>query len=272
MLLCKISPIYYDCLSRYKNVLQQKNKLLHLKDLGSEYYKNLSVADKALLEALDVQLLEFGARIICFRALLLEYIETLAADFYGKLSGDSEDLLKLDYRSKALPADESDFFRRLRELSSVSAQGELLIKRDIDEELLRLARESYLLNLKERRSRIILRNTAGIGPHTDDFTVSIKSSRSLKYFGSQGQHRSVVLALRLAEAKVMAEINREKSIILLDDCFSELDGGRVRLLVSYLLSLNCQVFITAAHSAAFADADKEKIRFFEVSSGRISEV
>ena len=92
-------------------------------------------------------------------------------------------------------------------------------------------------------------------------------------FGSQGQHRSVALALRLAEAKIMSLARHEESIILLDDCFSELDKNRQEILINYLGNLG-QIFLTDAVSADFSAAFQNirEVNYFNVESGTIKPI
>jgi len=81
----------------------------------------------------------------------------------------------------------------------------------------------------------------GFGPHRDDLEITI-DSQSARAFGSQGQKRSVVLSLKLAEAEVLFRQTGERPVILLDDVMSELDSGRQDYLLNHLN--DCQVFIT----------------------------
>lgn len=270
VLLCKISRTYYDFLSKYREAQRQKSGFIREKAREAEFYGDLPAKDRTVLDSLDTQISALGGGVIYYRILLLEYLQATAAAFYGRLSGESGDLLKLSYKSKALYADSDTVLQRLKYLSELPAK-EHFGGQGPDTELLNDIRKSFSSSLKDRYERLLLKNSVIIGPHVDDFSVDLSSSRNLKYFGSQGQHRSAVLALRMAEAEIMAEINGEKAIILLDDCFSELDEDRIRFLISYLTSLESQVFITTAQRIFFDHTDRQKIKLFEVSSGRIGE-
>lgn len=79
------------------------------------------------------------------------------------------------------------------------------------------------------------------GPHRDDLEITI-NSESARSFGSQGQKRSIVLALKLAEAEILYRQSGERPVILLDDVMSELDSGRQDYLLNHFN--DCQVFIT----------------------------
>lgn len=87
--------------------------------------------------------------------------------------------------------------------------------------------EAFLSTLRARRREDLARGSTQAGPHRDELELLL-DGRSLQRYGSQGQHRSAALALRLAEARVMGESAEEAALVLLDDCLSELDVGRDR--------------------------------------------
>src|SRR6185369_10240919 len=103
--------------------------------------------------------------------------------------------------------------------------------------------------------------TTTAGPHRDDLTLCL-GGRPLKSFGSHGQQKSFVLALKMAEIDILQAIFDEPPLLLLDDISSELDAGRSRNLMDFLKSRDIQVFVTttekspallgaAAHCAVF---------------------
>ena len=81
-----------------------------------------------------------------------------------------------------------------------------------------------------------------IGVHRDDIDIFLNGVE-VKFFGSQGQQRTVALSLKLAELENMFNINGEYPILLLDDVFSELDIERQTFLMKYIKNVG-QVFIT----------------------------
>lgn len=95
--------------------------------------------------------------------------------------------------------------------------------------------------LKSARREDVLTGHTSVGPHRDDIAVFI-SGMDARAYGSQGQKRSAVLSLKLAEARLLEEAYGEKPVILLDDVLSELDTGRREYLLNHLGSF--QVFIT----------------------------
>jgi DNA replication and repair protein RecF len=93
---------------------------------------------------------------------------------------------------------------------------------------------------KSRKSDLLLGHT-GVGPHRDDVAVKI-SGMDARAFGSQGQKRSAVIAMKLAEAELLGRDTGEQPVIFLDDVLSELDAGRRGYLLNQLGGF--QVFIT----------------------------
>jgi DNA replication and repair protein RecF len=90
-----------------------------------------------------------------------------------------------------------------------------------------------LADLEARLDRDVERGTTGVGPHLRDAPITA-AGRDLRAFGSQGEQRTAVLALVLAEAELLAERRGEPPLLLLDDVFSELDRERAERLVGQL--------------------------------------
>ncbi len=123
-----------------------------------------------------------------------------------------------------------------------------------------------LLELFKRHERSDERyGTTTAGPHRDDLTFTL-NGRQLKAFGSQGQQKSFVLALKMAEMENLQEIFGESPLLLLDDMSSELDSRRNHNLMEFLTTRDIQVFVTtterspallenASHCAVFRMED-----------------
>ena len=101
--------------------------------------------------------------------------------------------------------------------------------------------ELMLDSLRKKQNDDIYLGYTTTGPHRDDLSVKI-NEREARNFGSQGQQRSAVLSLKLAEAALLGEKKGEAPVILLDDVLSELDCSRQEYLLSKLEGM--QVFIT----------------------------
>lgn len=124
--------------------------------------------------------------------------------------------------------------------------------------------EGFLSALRARHREEMSRGSTQVGPHRDDLELLL-DGRSLQRYGSQGQHRSAALALRLAEARVMGESLEEGALVLLDDCLSELDVGRGQRLLEILAGYR-QVFLTTTTiPLSFPD----RVGVFRVVAGSI---
>lgn len=113
-------------------------------------------------------------------------------------------------------------------------------------------RETFLLSYRKSAEHLrealaagrqddLLTGHTGVGPHRDDIEISI-DGRPARAFASQGQKRSAVLSLKLAEAKLLNRANGENPVVFLDDVMSELDAGRQEYLLNHLTDF--QVFLT----------------------------
>ncbi len=105
------------------------------------------------------------------------------------------------------------------------------------------------------------------GPHADDLSLRVRDVAA-KHHASQGQHRAIVLALKVAELDVLASRVGRVPILLLDDVSSELDRSRNRRLFELLSKLGGQVFLTTTHPE-FILLDDNRVDF-HVEAGRVS--
>ena len=104
-----------------------------------------------------------------------------------------------------------------------------------------LTEELFLERLRETEKSDLLTGYTSVGPHRDDLEILIDDV-SARMYGSQGQQRSAVLSLKLAEASILEEITGEKPVVLLDDVMSELDAERQEYLLNHVKDR--QTFIT----------------------------
>jgi DNA replication and repair protein RecF len=128
--------------------------------------------------------------------------------------------------------------------------------------------EALLAELEERVESDLQRGFSGHGPQRDDLVLTV-SGRELRTYGSQGQQRSALLGLLLAEREAIAGVRDEVPILLLDDVMSELDSSRRRMLVELLRTDGGQAVISTTdleHVPAALEADVARIA---VDAGRI---
>lgn len=130
---------------------------------------------------------------------------------------------------------------------------------------------AYKLELERSRPRDMRRGSASLGPHRDDLDI-VLDGHAVRGVASQGQHRAVVLALKLAEIEVVGDARGVRPILLLDDVSSELDRARSSALFAFLEAQEGQVFLTTTRrelieSGPLSGAGIRKD--FSVENGRI---
>ena len=187
---------------------------------SAQYVKNLN----SQLDVWDMQLSVVGSQITLSRKNFIEKINKKIKDVMSFISKGKE-TLEIKYMG---------------------------IKGSSREEMT----EHFSYQLMENRERDIELGYTSVGPHRDELKFFI-NKKEVKPFASQGQQRSVVLALKLAELETIKE-EKECPILLLDDVFSELDNSRQELLLKYLE--NQQIFITSTFSKSKNLNDYIKIR------------
>jgi DNA replication and repair protein RecF len=123
--------------------------------------------------------------------------------------------------------------------------------------------------LDRLRDEELRRRVTAAGPHRDDFSLAI-DSRPANRFGSEGQQRTVALALKLAQAAVLRSLSGRDPILLLDDIFGELDPSRRNALLS-ALPPNAQKLVTTTH-LLWTDASFQPDAIWKVSNGSLEPV
>lgn len=125
--------------------------------------------------------------------------------------------------------------------------------------------------LEQTRKQELDRGVSLVGPHRDDFSFNIEGM-SLGTFGSRGQQRTAVLALKLAEVGWMEAQTRQRPILLLDDILSELDVNRRQYVLETVQQRADQVLITTTDLALFGENSNlpDIARLYQVSSGQIT--
>jgi DNA replication and repair protein RecF len=126
--------------------------------------------------------------------------------------------------------------------------------------------------MKEHRAQELRRGTSLVGPHRDDFQLML-GGITVSQYASQGQHKTLLVALKVAEFRYLREHREEPPIVLLDDVFSELDahrGGRIMTLVAGL----GQVLVTTTDERVFPGTVSwgGTNRRFRVDHGTVREV
>tara|TARA_Y100001968_G_scaffold56167_1_gene47388 strand:+ start:15458 stop:16516 length:1059 start_codon:yes stop_codon:yes gene_type:complete len=226
----QLEPIYSDLISRFGKLLKQRSRLWY-------QLKDASRKDReALLDVFDVQMALVSTRIHRRRIRAIRHLQPLAESWHKKLSNDQEHL-QLDY----LPGSE--------------LEGK-------DEELAwRLSIENQLLNQRSEEERL---GSCRIGPHRDEVSFLLNGLPARR-FGSAGQQRTLVLALKMAELELIGKLFGESPILLLDDVLAELDPHRQLLLLESVGEKH-QCLISATHLDAFEGDWQKNSQVLELKS------
>ncbi len=247
LLISQVRPSYFHDLQQYARQLSQRNALL--KQLRSEGRTGEEANVRDSLEVWDEALVHTGSRILAVRQHFAERIREIAADRHAKLSSGRE---RLHLRYRALGG---------------GRQGqELLSATDWQ--------EPFRTRLVHGRKEDIEKGATGVGPHRDDLELSL-DGEGMKPFSSQGQQRSAVLSLRLAELVILHEETGDMPVLLLDDVMSELDAGRRARLLEDMGE--AQVLVTCTDAAHIVDQmgrllKSEGVTYHQVSEGRVDRV
>jgi DNA replication and repair protein RecF len=129
--------------------------------------------------------------------------------------------------------------------------------------------ETLRRELAAHYEKDVQRGYTGVGPHGDDLRVGVAKTLA-KHHASQGQHRAIVLALKVAELGVLAQRTDKMPILLLDDVSSELDQSRNRRFFRLLSRLGSQVFLTTTHRE-FILLEEDR-RDFRLERGEITPI
>lgn len=237
----QFSRIYHKYNLMYQHLLKQRNS--YLKDMRKNPKDEMALT---YLETLTSQLAKVALYITKERVSFVQDISKLTYENMLNISNGQE-TLKIRYKSSVLEA--------------------LNIK-DTDDEAFT---EENLTNVIMRKSfDDIMRGSTKIGPQHDDLEFYI-NDLDAKMFASQGQQRSIVLSLKLAEINYLKEKTGTYPVLLLDDVLSELDKNRQLKLLD-AINENVQTFITTPSISDIKEDLLKKAKVFKIENGNISEI
>ncbi len=217
----------------YLENLVQYNKALKQRNALLKYFRENRTFQQESLDVWDAQLSQHGQLIYERRKTFLQDFIEAFSSFYKTISGSLEEI-GLEYESQL-------------------AEGDML----------------SLVKENVAKDRAATYTTIGI--HKDDLGLAINGV-ALKKFGSQGQQKSALVALKLAQFKVMHHKSGITPLLLLDDIFDKLDDDRVGQLLKLVSGKAFgQIFITDTHPARVAQLlkDKKDVRVFPISQGEL---
>lgn len=243
-LLIQLEPLYARILQEYSRVLRQRNALL--KDIRkretdqSGSPKSIETA-MSQLELWDEQLVETGSRVTRRRARVLERLAPIAQTVHADISGQTE-VLEVKYAPNVnWSEDDPESVQR-----------------------------AFLEKIEQRRVAERHQGTTVVGPHRDDIELTINETPA-KSYGSQGQQRTLVLALKLSELKLIEAVVGAPPLLLLDDVLAELDPNRQDQLLDTIQD-RFQTLITTTHIGSFDSQWLKASQILAVNAGRIGDL
>ncbi|MBD1884706.1 DNA replication/repair protein RecF [Microcoleus vaginatus] len=277
-LVIQLEPIYAHILQQYNQILRQRNALLkRSKEIRKaefsdsfdkmrfiapespepENTEDLPIPNSQLpipnsqfpipsseLALWDAQLATAGARVIRRRDRILERLMPLARNWHRSISGSGE---VLDVKYDA----------------NIEVGAELIAKDNLEG-----VRQAFLEKIQKRAIAEQFQGTTLVGPHRDDITFTINNTPARQY-ASQGQQRTLVLALKLAELQLIEEVVGEAPLLLLDDVLAELDLSRQNQLLETIQE-RFQTLITTTHLGAFDAQWLRQTQILSVVAGQIN--
>lgn len=214
LLLSQVSRVYFEDLLEYRRVLRQRNRILFdAKVQGNDVSR--------IIEPWSISLAQYGGRIMQRRSQFIREFRSYVTGAYEELvqQGEKPDLEYVPMVS-------------VPEGSDPEAMGRAL-----------------MYEMENRRVEEARRGLTLVGPHRDDLKMQIDGI-SVQHFASQGQHKTFLVALKVAEFFYLRERRSESPLFLLDDIFSELDAHRAKHILGLIGGLG-QAIITATDESAF---------------------
>lgn len=223
----QMMPGYLNLLIDYSKNLAQKNSLLKkLRDDGK--------TSDDLLSVWNTQICEIGAKIMLYRKKFIDELNVFTKEIHSQISSEKPDIAYMP---------SMDFT-------------------ECDE---KTAYECMLKKVEELQRREIERGSAICGIHRDDLKITVNGNDA-RLYASQGQQRTMVLSMIMAQTEYIYSMKDEYPILLLDDIMSELDKSRRQFLSQKIRDKQVLITCTDADLVEISD----NVRLFEVKSGKIT--
>lgn len=230
----EIKPQYRNYLLSYEKILNQRNALL-------KNYRNYSNL-RENIEIWDYQLAKIGTIITIYRNDYVNKLIPIVNKIYSGLSSNRENF-EIAYASTVF-----------EDVKKITSYEDLFL-------------EEYKSALSKSFEEDLKQGFTTVGIHRDDLILEI-DKKDVRAFGSQGQQRSSVIALKMGEAKLLKLATNEEPIILLDDVMSELDESRQDYILNHVK--NMQVFITCCDISNTLKLKKGRV--FRIENGKVKEI
>lgn len=232
-LLIQLEPIYTYILQQYNQVLRQRNAFL------KRHVELNLAAVQTELSVWDAQLAANGTRVIRRRDRAIQRLAPIASAWHASISGSTE-VLEVKY-SPNVPLEQNNP---------------------------EFVQQAFLEKIQQRSVAELHQGTTLVGPHRDEVELTINQTPARQY-GSQGQQRTLVLALKLAELQLIEEVVGEPPLLLLDDVLAELDPSRQNQLLDAIQD-RFQTLITTTHLGSFDSQWLNSSQILAVNAGEIT--
>lgn len=238
--ICQVYPAYLDKINKYNKIRLQKANFL------SEFQNKFGFCGISggtgglnydMLDVYNVQLANSSANIMYLRMKFLSELKKIAKEKHLSISKDEE--LNIEYENTL-----SAVFLPVAELSTICYE-----------------------KLNEIKDEEIKKGQCLIGPHRDDVSFFINNLDAKRY-ASQGQQRTIVLALKLSELDIIQEKINEMPVLLLDDVLAELDNLRQNYLLETIKD-GVQTIITSVDTLAFEEEFLKDVEIIHIENGKI---
>lgn len=218
-LLIQLEPVYAYILQQYNQVLRQRNALLKKSQESVAQAQGLR-SQESELAVWNAQLVITGSRVARRRSRAIERLAPIAQAWHASISGRAE-ILQIKYAPNV----------------------------PLEQNHPEAVQRAFLEKIDQRAVAEQHQGTTLVGPHRDEVELTINQTPARQY-GSQGQQRTLVLALKLAELKLIEEVVGEPPLLLLDDVLAELDPNRQNQLLDTIQD-RFQTLITTTHLGSF---------------------
>ena len=225
----QLSNNYIKILQKYNAILKKRNQFL-------KNINDIMISNDYFLEVLDDNLSTLAVDITLERKKFVDNLNNYIRNIYFELTGD--DGLVINFINNVDFYDDKDVMKR-----------------------------KFIDKLKSNYSRDKMYGMTLIGPHRDDYSIFL-NDKDLSLYGSQGQNRSAILSLKIAELDIFKSIFGEYPILLLDDIFSELDLDKRNRLVKYIVN-DVQTIITTTDLNMIDNSLVKNAKIFNVCDGKI---
>ncbi len=247
--LCQTDPAYAHALRNYDHALEQRNALLR------RIQTRKASADELLFW--DNEIVAAGSTLIAGRQRLLRDLEGLAQTVHSDLTGGAE-VLELHYQPSFEPT------AKANGQLSFDVHG-LDLHRQLDAQQIEA---QFRAALDDLRRKEIMEGKTLVGPQRDDIRLSV-NGHDLSLFGSRGQARTAVIAVKLAEMAWMQSVTGEWPILLLDELIAELDHERRNYLLDRIDGAT-QAILTTTEPDIFSKTFLAKAAVWRVQAGQIA--